>query len=184
MSDICSQVAKGLAAAFSGLNFTAIYDEWPNHNETMALPALSINCTNARFKRSSNPEQLTQGSVVDNIATSTYFIGDYDLNVQLDIWARYKPERATLYRELFDLLQAPLDGSGLIISLPNYFSQKVALTEVGHRLPDSPELSSRQEWRATLEFEASVNAVVSRDEYIMTEVPEITFTTPNQISEE
>lgn len=177
---VCRSLASYLDANTSG--FSEIYPEWPGANEDISLPALSITCSNPTFTKCP-PYLLSSGSVTEHAAVNKYVVGQYDFIVQLDLWAKYKVQRSTLYQEVFEALHSSLDG-GSIITLTDYYSQLCGLTEISHRLPDDAETSSRQEWRAIIELEGTCSAIIERNDYMVTQEPDLTFTTLNLITEE
>jgi len=182
MSDFLKCVNRDLgsliAAEISDLE--EIYNEFPEPNAEMELPALSIVTGRPRFERC-DPYLVTLGVETDNEATNNYCIGQYDLMLQIDIWAKYKVQRTKLYEQLFNLLN-PVTRKGLQIALSDYHSEICSYQLLGYDFRnDEDSAISRQEWRVRLEVEASCRAITQSTEYIITQEPVLDFSTPNNI---
>lgn len=173
MADFVKAAVDALASHVSSNigELEDVYTEWPNMNEELALPSISILSQPSSFAKCT-PYLEEKGSVSNHQATDQYVIGQYDISLQVDIWAKYKPERASIYQKFFDLFHADLEG-GMNLKLTDYFDQWCSFTQVGYRFPDGPESATRQEWRAIIDIEATCKAIVERDDYIITETPEI-----------
>jgi hypothetical protein len=154
-----------------------VYEEWPDRNQALSYPSISIISGEAAFTRCA-PYLKEIGDVVDHEAETTYVVGDFTIPLQLDIWARYKPERDTFMQRVFAALQ-PSNGQGLCLQLAAYFDEWAGYMMQGQRYPDSGETVTLQEWRAIISLEATCRAVSTTTEYIITQEPELTLTTPN-----
>jgi hypothetical protein len=173
-------LAAYLLANVAGIS--KVYSEWPNKNQTLSYPSISITSGKMNFRRCP-PRVLSIGSVANNQATNKYVVGDYDpLTLQLDIWARNKPERADFYEKVFALLQ-PAAQQGLALQLTNYHNEIVSFHLTGYRYADAEQTATLQEWRAILSLEAAGRAIVSQTDYVITQEPVLTFDMPSPDTE-
>lgn len=185
MADFLKSVNRDLGSFLGNAvpTFAKVYDEFPEPNQEMELPALSIVTGRPRFERC-DPYLVDEGAVADHQATNNYVIGQYDLSLQLDIWAKYKIQRSSLYEEVFQALN-PVNQKGLQITLSDYFSEVCSYQLVSYAFSNDQEAAiTRQEWRVRLEVEASCRAVAQSTDYVITQEPVLTFTTPNVIEDE
>lgn len=173
---------KSLAASIltADLGFNSIIQEWPTPNQVLTLPALSIINQPSRFFRKA-AQVLNVGTVTAHEAEALYDVGDFEMNMQLDIWAKTKLERSRLYQSLFDLLNGNFEKNCYALQMTDYHNQWATYQQVGHEFVNSSENGSRSEYRAIVRLEVLSRAVLAKTEYIATQVPEVILTTPNTI---
>lgn len=175
---VTDQLKTYLAGQVSGLNVST---EWPVPGKEMALPALTIVTGEPKFQRCP-PYLVAQGATQpNNTATTTYCIGTYELNLQLDLWTKYPIQRVTLYEQIFAALE-PLAAQGLVLTLSGYYNQKSNYHYIGYRLLDNEESASRQEFRARFDVQVNCLAVRQTTDYIILETG-LDFSTPETIEE-
>ncbi len=172
-------LAAHLLANVSGI--AKVYAEWPNKNEDLTYPSISITSAAPKFERCA-PYVLALGTLIPDTVRSInkYVVGQYDVTLQLDLWTRYKLERDTFYEKLFTVLQ-PRRPHGFTLQLSAYHSQWVGFSLNGYQFRDSEDGATREEWRAILSLEATCRAISTETEYIITHEPELLFSTPNNI---
>lgn len=176
---VISALVTHLQAQIAGVG--AVYPDWPNKNENIVFPAVSVLAREPRFQRCS-PYLHRQGTVDEdtNQAVNEYVIGAYTLPVQVDIWARSKKERATFVDRFIAAVQ-PVTPVGLVLTLADYYSLKANTTMLGYRWLDDEKTPSTQEWRCVVEMEIDCKAIRTTTDYIITQEPELVFSTPNEI---
>jgi len=81
---VVNALATHLLSGVSGV--AAVYKEWPDKNQALLFPSISLLSQEPRFKRCA-PYMHSQGVLIPGTATSlnTYVIGHYDVPVQVDI---------------------------------------------------------------------------------------------------
>lgn len=160
-------LATYLKANVSGLQ--EAYDEFPSSNLQLKMPSVSIFAsTNAQF-RPLMPYIDTKGAVVKNKSLVHWVVGIYDLNLQIDVWARNKEERDDTFDSLFNALNPDISPMGLVLRLSDYFNQLCDCLYVGHTMQDSGERADRDEWRMTLNVLVTCKAIRERSEFIITD---------------
>lgn len=185
MADFLRSIVEDLATHLEGelgASISAVYREWPDANQEMTFPSVSITSGKPRFTRCA-PYLLTTGAVASHQATTTYVIGQYDLDMQLDVWTRYNIQRSQLY-ELVNQALNPVDDIGLVLTLSDYYSQIASFLQVDVDFLGDSQAATVNEWRVMMMLKATCNAVGSRTDYIITQDPELVFTTPDNIDEE
>lgn len=155
------------------------YDEWPQSNETLDMPCVSVITLNPEF-RPLMPYYLKpeSGEITAHAANIKYVVGIYDIPIQLDIWARNKEERDDLFDAVFNALNPNISPMGLVLALEEYHNQLCDIVMTGHEHGDSQERSERDEWRTTLKLLATCKAVRIRKDFVI-EDTEITVETLN-----
>lgn len=165
---IPNQLGEYLVDAVEDLK--EFYDEWPQANETLDMPCVSIITLNPEF-RPLMPYYIkpTDPEIAAHKADVKYVVGIYDIPIQLDIWARNKEERDDLFDAVFNALNPTISPMGLVLGLEQYHNQLCDFVMTGHEHGDSAERSERDEWRTTLKLLATCKAVRIRKDFIIEE---------------
>jgi len=174
-------LADYLLANVSGI--AQVLSEWPSANIELNYPAISITTKGAPFTPC-DPYVLELG-VLDEEANSsinTYVIGQYDLKLQIDIWARNKEERYEYYDKFFSAFNASLRPVGLRLQLTEYYDRWIAYTETGYRFDDTQKGSETESWRVTVDIEATCDAVREAEEFIITQEIGLTLELPSPVN--
>jgi hypothetical protein len=138
----------------------SILEEFPNHNDQLTYPALSIITVGDVGYRPYSSKELLDSSVdPDNPSTNdinVYAIGHYDLNIQLDIWASNKEQRAEYYEKVMNVLDKQLIDddmpSGLSLPLKDYYNIIARYDHTGYNYVDGEDSANRTEWRAKIKI--------------------------------
>ena len=116
-----------LAGYIPGLT---VLEEWPNANEVLKYPSLTITKT--------KPKRMPQMPVIlsttepdmNNKIVANEHVADWDDTLQLDLWTRTKPERkriTSLIMNAFASQEDDCSGSdipdGLSLLVPEYFGE-------------------------------------------------------------
>lgn len=159
----------------------AVYRDWPDKNIELAYPSISVLPGAPQFTRC-QPYLYSQGAVAsgEHTAATKYVVGQYELPIQLDVWCKYKAQRATILDLVMAMLNPTL-AKGYVLRLTAYHDVWVNITTRGYKWLDSMNASALQEWRAIVELELTCLAIRSTTDYIITEEPVLTFTTPDRI---
>lgn len=158
-----------------------VLEDFPSANEEMQLPALSIFSGQPKYASELAPYLFTAIPTADvnHKAPVKLVVGQYDFEMQIDIWCGTKEERFKLYDEFFaaiNKLQIPM---GLSLVLVDYHNTVARYDISGHRFDDSEAGSQRAEWRVKVDLLATCKAIMERDEFIITEPIENNLETTN-----
>ena len=183
-------IAEALANDIAGrsLGFAQVLPEWPEANTLMTFPAATVETLGQPQYERCAPYILSMGAVANNKATNLYIVGEYALQIQLDIWAKYKLQRDSLYEAVFQAIQAPNTANnwrgsgGYSLQLAAYYNEWANFTLKGYKFMDEGESLREKTWRAILQLEASCRAVSTTSDYIITQPPVLTFSTPDSIT--
>lgn len=135
-----------------------VYDEWPNHNEELNLPCISLITQGTPVYTNLMPYTYRQETDPDNAQNIklTEVIGQFDSRIQLDIWTEYKIARGRIFELVHDamnkeLLEKDLPA-GLSLTMADYHDVIARFDVVGYTYMDSEENSQRDEWRVKLDL--------------------------------
>jgi len=175
-------IAEVLATDLAGRNlgFSQVLPEWPEANKLMTLPAAAIETSGQPQYERCAPYLLSMGTVANNKATNLYVVGEYTLNLQLDIWTKYKVQRDSLYEAVFQAIQSP-NPQGYSLQLAAYYNEWVTFTLKGYKFMDEGNSLHEKTWRAVLQLEASCRAISTTTDFVITQPPVLTFDTPANI---
>jgi hypothetical protein len=169
-------VSKGIIQSMKALksyletampDLKEVLDEWPEANEQLEYPALSMMQGNPQYTNMF-PEFLAKTDLDDDkLTTSDWVVGMWDWKVQLDLWCGSKTERNDLSDKLFQALNPDVvnpDGvkNGLGLQLADYYNIWARFDIADQRIEDSEVESQRREWRIQFTLLANVRQVVSR----------------------
>lgn len=162
---------RALGDYLQGLSiFAQVRDEWPSANMRLTFPcATIITSGKPEFEPLSNYVCNSDAPDVENKVKSRYVVGQYEQLLQLDIWARNKKERATLYESLFQKWHEK--NGPLALTLTNYYGILCNYLWGDFSFEDSEISAQRQEWRVKIDILANFKGVVERDEAAMVELP-------------
>lgn len=180
MTDFQRSVMSELATLLDtelGSAIEQVLPEWPSANVEMDLPSITLTLAGNPEFTPHAPVAFSLGAVTDHQSSNKYVVGQYDFRVQLDIWAKYKKQRSSLYEAVFNILR-PTTGTGLVLQLTDYHNVycPVSLDGFGHS--DNQGSAMNAEWRATVFLVGTCMAVNTSTDYIITQVPEITVELP------
>lgn len=157
--------------------------EWPESNQELKLPSASISIAAAPFVNEM-PYIFNESALVGTTQTKDvkYVIGNYEFSLQLDLWERSNEQRDELYEKFFTAFNSNLPQPGLNLTLVGYHNT-ICSYEIVDYLPEDSEISAQtKQWRATIKLNANCKAIGTKRESIITQVPELTLETPDEIS--
>ena len=154
------------------MSFKEIIEGWPEPNQQLRYPALSITCQNPTFNPLP-PYLWVTGPETNNQAECKYVVGNFDWTIQLDIWCKTKEERHDAWEKLFNILHSQIELGGLSIKLEKYHNVMAHYVFSGYDFEDSEISSQRKEWRSMVRMLCSSVAISTKKLYIITEEPEI-----------
>lgn len=151
--------------------FERISLEWPNYQENLNMPCMSI-MTIGSPQYSHQMPVLRQYDDAEGV--SEYYVGFYDMTLHLDIWAEYKQTRGDLLEKVFDLFHKQWveqgQALGLSLTLEDYYNVIARYDLNGYTYMDSEESSQRDEWRAKVVVLVNCPRVLTKIESKMTEI--------------
>ena len=140
-----------------------VYNQFPATNEKMVFPSLSLITKDPKFtpampyvisKTSEDPEDIEK--LVRRV------VGQYDIEMQMDLWASYKPQRDSLYEDIFNAFNLNDDVPGISLQLTGYYDQWIHFSLAGMTFIGDEAADQRGEWRAMIRVLATVNAVTEK----------------------
>ena len=140
-----------------------VYDEFPRPDEEIKVPSISIITVGNGRITNNIPTILPNVSDDPLVPENGKFIrhyrtGEYDLTLQLDIWAEYKQVRANIFDQLSSLM---VHGSelndvnhGLNLSLDREGYPYLARYEItDYNYLDGENMAAKSEWRASVSIQ-------------------------------
>lgn len=177
---VIEALAAHLKAGMPGL--TGVLTEFPAANMELKYPSISITIGEPEFVPT-DPYLLSQGAAVQNKALVKRIVGQYNFQLQLDLWCRSKPERFKVYEEFFAAFNEEISPMGLSLQLSKYHGVWCRYDMIGYVPIEDEAAAQRGEWRAKINLLANTRAVIEKTEF-MIETIENNLTTPDNIQEE
>ena len=178
--EVYARLAKHLDRGIPRLR--NVIEGFPEANRKLKLPCISIDIQPTPYIPL-QPYIWEQGGESDNKADIKYVVGEYEWPIQLDLWARTKEELHDLYEDFHVACNSQLPQVGLSLVLKEYHDIICSYTMTGMSFETNEVNAQRKEWRAIVTLEANCKAVIEKEEFIITEEPEVTLETPNEITE-
>lgn len=148
------------------------YPEFPQPNRSIEMPSVSLLFSSPSFSPDQCPNPVSPVdplAIQNSQADVNWIVGQYDGNLQLDLWARNKEERDDLFDAIFNALNPNIRPMGLTLELEDYFNVLCDYLYVGHDIEDSEITSQTDEWRVTFRLLVTCKAVRKRKEFIIEE---------------
>lgn len=183
-ADFCGGVLTALADYLRAEmpSVQQVLTEWPPANVQLDMPSLTITTANEAKLTPVTPNLRSIGTPAQNAALNQYIVGDYELTIQIDLWARNKPERQRIQQEFFNAIFKPVDPPGLHLVLTDYFDVICTYWPEGYRNIGNEASAQRQEWRSTFDMSVMAAAIRDRTDYIIS-TPAIILETPDEIEQ-
>jgi hypothetical protein len=154
-----TQLAAFLLANVPGL--ASALDGWPNPNQQLNYPAISIYTKTPKFTplqpyivAKGNPDPAT------GLADLLKCVGMYDLEIQLDCWTNYKPQRDKLVEGLLIAFNKNADVPGVDLTLTDYYNETTHLSIDSMAPVDDEAADQRGEWRALITVVLNLRVVM------------------------
>lgn len=149
-------------------SLNSVIEDFPEANEQLVYPCASIKTGAPKLTIEPPYEYSRDGSVVDNKQSVIWVTGQYEWDMQLDLWCGSKIERDRLVDEVNNVFMSQFPVMGLSLSMSKYYGVISRYDVIGHEFPDGEEASQRREFRAILRVLAHCKRVVERNEFIIT----------------
>lgn len=165
------------------VNYRDVLYDWPEANVSLQLPTLCITTGSPEYTQLPR-FVLEQGAMTAAKQSDVvYGIGQYEWNLQLDIWCRSKEERYDRQEELMQAFNSQEKIGGLSIFMPNYHNILARYDMVSYLHNDSESTAQTKEWRLTCNVLAHCFAAIERKEYIIETAELGHFSTPDEITD-
>lgn len=140
--------------------------DFPEYNESLTMPCLSIMSNNPTFTPQLAPYEYSQKQISGASYEFLYVVGQYDWNIQLDIWCQNKEQRHQLYDQFFKAFNSQFPVMGLTLEMSDYYKILCRYDQIGLNYdPDGEGSSQRKEWRVKIDLLGSCKAVADRKEF-------------------
>lgn len=134
------------------------YPEWPDANQGEYEKTLSVHSVNVDHNYTMRT-LLSQRDIIGETVkvAALYRVGEYEMDLQLDIWTPYKAQRNSLYKKFYEIINEEMmtgdsKPSGLSLTLENYFDTIARYDIVGYNFPDDERSSQEDEWRVKVDL--------------------------------
>lgn len=144
------------------------YDEFPNHNQRIDMPSVSIFAKAPEFKPMATPYRLNPVTDITNSKSDIlWVVGDYDFDLQLDLWAGSKEELDDVFDALFNALNPSIRPMGLTLPMEEYYGILCSYLYTGHNREASSITAQTDEWRITFNILVTCQAIRNSKEFII-----------------
>ena len=150
------------------VGLTDVLEEFPDPNQDLNYPSISIitsgtpeliNWMPSAFSKVDNAQDPDKLDIV-------YVMGQYNLSLQVDLWAEYKSQRAEFFQKILDVMDKEfIDNdkpTGLSLPLVDYHGAIARYDQVGYNYMDNESESQRNEWRALFNILVSFPRLVPK----------------------
>lgn len=156
-------------------------DHWPNPSDRLMYPAATVFCRNSRFiatmpyvLKKEEKDNFTGRTVVQRA------VGNYEFSLQIDLWSEYKPQRESLYEEIFQAFNENENTHGINLQLKDYFDQWAHYSISEFQYIENEESAQKNEWRLLITVLATTRAVAASLPHLIEKI-ENTIETPSEI---
>lgn len=136
----------------------SVSDKWPDPKQALVMPALTIIAAGERGYENVFPTVHKKIEVTDNpdLIDVAYTIGQFDYQLQLDIWTDYPAKRGDIFDKVKNALNKQfINGDapcGLSLTLTDFYDVIARFDQAGYTYLDSEESSQRSEWRVKMDL--------------------------------
>jgi len=179
-SDVVTEtLAEYLKDSIRGL--TAL-SQFPESNHRFKFPTVSLEISPSGYENY-KPYEASRGNVSSNKSTVLYVVGQHNWSIQMDIWHKTKEQAHDLYQQIVKVLNPDIPTkTGLVLDLEEYHGTKCQYIATGVETNFGEESSQRKEWRLMVSMNANHKALLDKEEFIITQTPEIDFDIPDEIT--
>ena len=134
------------------------YPEWPEANQGEGEKTLSAHSVTIKHNYTMRTLVKVDDIIGETVkVAATYRVGEYNNDIQVDIWCPYKSQRNEIYKAFYEtineeMLNSDSKPSGLSLVLENYFDTIARYDIVGYNFPDDERSSQEDEWRVKIDL--------------------------------
>jgi len=162
---IVKSIGEYLLSEVTDLN--EYVDGFPEANQDIDYPSISLIVLSSKFEKEKNPREITRGSEVGNEASIKYQIGQWEIQVQLDLWASYKAQRSDIGIKIYEALNKNGEAGNLALQLTDYHNEYANITFTGMNDQNDEAGSHEKEWRRRYDIIVDVAEILEKTEGIM-----------------
>jgi hypothetical protein len=180
---VTEAIVRGLGAYLKAqVGFLQVWDDFPTAKQQLSMPCASIFTQSPRFTNfSPYVYRKSEAVVSDGKHAIDRVYGNWDFNLQVDIWCNSKLERHELFEKFMLKFNQNPDCSGLNLQLTDYFDAYARYDVTGVEFVDAEQATQRGEWRARVSVSANVRAIKRSLEHLIVTI-ENTVETPDEIA--
>lgn len=161
----------------------AVHEEFPPANLALQYPCVSLHQSSVEHTNL-DPYALDPDAVLvpdlQNKVTTKWVVGQYDLTIQVDVWARNKVERDLVSELVYAALNPLIRPRGLSLQLTDYHNIWARYDVAANVIDDSDASVQRQEWRQRIDILAHCKVISQGTDFAMITI-ENQLTTPDTI---
>lgn len=176
------EVLRELAEYFEdAIKLKTLVYGFPESNRKMRYPAMAIHHAGTTQLAYELPYVLNQTIINGAMASVRYVHGQYNWKIQIDIWEESQEELFDLMEKFTQAFDGNLPQNGINLTLSEYHGVICTYVLTDEAEGNNQESAQRKEYRATYSIEANCKKVSSQDHSLITEEPEVTLETPEEI---
>ena len=143
-----------------------VFVEFPGPNLDLLPPSISLITANSKLMPrmpiavSSSPLNPDDNDNLNVI----YSVGDYEIDIQMDIWTEYKAQREEVYNQIRKLFDSQIKDDlsyGLKLLIPEYFNSWASYDLGDYSYPDNETMALKGEWRLKVPVIANLERLTS-----------------------
>ena len=167
--EVINALATHLESGIKGLHTMSGF---PEANARLKYPMIAIS---NKFMNLTNvcPYEHKIGDIEDHQALVEYVVGEYDFEIQLDIFERTKEERDDLYQKFFDAFNSNFPAPGLKLVLDKYYSVVCSFQITRYEPNMNENRSKTKEWRSLVDISGNCKAIRCKEMPIITQEPQV-----------
>jgi len=147
------------------------HNQWPSGQEALDMPCISLVTVGKPIITKRFPTRISETALEGNKVVSRYITGQWEHNIQLDLWCEYKETREKLLMQIVDYFDSQFKESagpqGLRLVIPEYFDSIASYILTGYTNLDSEDSSKLSEFRVKFDIIADSPKITEREEYLM-----------------
>lgn len=146
--------------------------DFPAPHRRLNLPAVTVSAPDPDFAPTGVPypiKDVEDSDITNSQAQVEWIVGEYNFELQLDLWAGSKEELDDKFDELFNVLNPKITPMGVTLPMEKYYNINCDYLYTGHTRTSGEGESQRDEWRMTMTILATCKAVRSKKEFIIEE---------------
>ena len=164
---IVDELAQYIEAAIPSIG--EVIRHFPDPNTALRIPSISIHGFAPEFAPELSPwpynKAALDATTEEQISNAVKWVtGEWQLRLQVDIWAGSHAERHSIFEQFFQALAAQFPVMGLSLGLSEYHNVIARYDFVGADFTDTEEQIQRREYRTRVDLLAHCAAITERYE--------------------
>lgn len=150
-----------------------VYAQWPYPNQNLVYPCISLTAQDPNFVNYA-PQDFKTEDIGNQKLKVHYHTGQYNLNIQADIWVSNKSERSKLYNAFDEALNKGFllydRPRGLSLKLKEYYNEIARYEQNGYSYIENEDSSVKGEWRVKVNLIVNFRKVDTAIRYKISEM--------------